>query len=145
MNNRFEVSSNRAGGFTLVEVMVAVLVLSVGLLGFAALQSRGLRLNHDALIRTQATFLANDMMDRMRTYDASSASGFTATPTGDACDNSISTIANDLNCWGELVGAALPGGTGTITLVSGNVYRLNLSWVDRESGTTKSQLWEVEL
>ena len=74
MNNRFEVSSNRAGGFTLVEVMVAVLVLSVGLLGFAALQSRGLRLNHDALIRTQATFLANDMMDRMRTYDASSAS-----------------------------------------------------------------------
>lgn len=136
---------NTNSGFTLVEVMVAVLVLSVGLLGFAALQTRGLRLNHDALIRTQATFLANDIMDRMRTYDVATVGAFSATASGEDCDPAVSTITNDLNCWGELVSAALPSGTGAITLISGTQYLVTLSWSDRESAGTKTQVWEVEL
>ena len=52
-------SSNRYGrgtaGFTLLEVLVAVVVLSVGLLGLASLQVNGLRFNHSAYMRTQAT------------------------------------------------------------------------------------------
>lgn len=145
MSNFGTIKKKTTAGFTLVEVMVAVLVLSVGLLGFAALQTRGLRLNHDALIRTQATFLANDMMDRMRTYDVSLVGGFVETPTGDTCDTSASSIANDLNCWGDLVSAALPNGTGAITLVAGTQYQVSLSWSDRESASTKTQVWEVEL
>lgn len=48
----------RDGGFSLVEVLVALLVLAIGLLGLAALQAQGLRFNHDAYVRTQATNLA---------------------------------------------------------------------------------------
>ena len=48
----------RATGFSIVEVLVALIVLAIGLLGLAALQAQGLRFNHDALIRTQATNLA---------------------------------------------------------------------------------------
>lgn len=56
----------RAAGFTLLEVMIAVFVLSVGLLGLALLQTTGLRLNTDSYSRTQATYAAYDIIDRMR-------------------------------------------------------------------------------
>ena len=50
-----------------MEVLIAILVLSVGLLGLAQIQNQGLRFNHDAYYLTQANFLANDMVERMRT------------------------------------------------------------------------------
>lgn len=53
-------------GFSLVEVLVAVLVLSVGLLGLAALQIAAVRANDSARLRTQATLAAYDLADRLR-------------------------------------------------------------------------------
>ena len=54
-------------GFSLIEVLVALFVLSIGLLGLAALQTTGLKLNHQSYERTQATLQAYDIIDRMRT------------------------------------------------------------------------------
>ncbi|MBI2380820.1 MAG: type IV pilus modification protein PilV [Gammaproteobacteria bacterium] len=53
-------------GFSLVEVMVAVLVFSVGLLGFAALQISSLNNNQEAYLQSQALAVANDLASRMR-------------------------------------------------------------------------------
>lgn len=53
-------------GFTLVEVLVSLVILSIGLLGIFAMQSRALMDNQDAYLRTQAIFLAYDMGDRIR-------------------------------------------------------------------------------
>jgi type IV pilus modification protein PilV len=53
-------------GFTLIEVLVALFVLAIGLLGLAMLQTTGLRFNTNSYSRTQATLLAYDIMDRMR-------------------------------------------------------------------------------
>ena len=53
-------------GVTLLEVMVSVLVFSVGLLGMAGLMLVSQRTNHSAFLRTQAGFLAQGMIDRMR-------------------------------------------------------------------------------
>lgn len=53
-------------GFGLVELMVAVFVLSIGLLGIAGLQITGIKSNHAALIHTQSAQLAYDLADRMR-------------------------------------------------------------------------------
>ncbi|HLE93281.1 MAG TPA: type IV pilus modification protein PilV, partial [Sulfuricaulis sp.] len=53
-------------GFSLIEVLVALLVLSIGLLGLAALQTTSLQYNTGSYFRTQATFLAYDIIDRMR-------------------------------------------------------------------------------
>lgn len=60
--NRF---SSR-GGFTLLEVLVALLIFSLGLLGMAGLLSVSVRTNHSAYVRTQVTFLAQALADRMR-------------------------------------------------------------------------------
>ena len=56
----------RQRGFSLVEVLVAVLVLSVGLLGLAGLQIAGLRSNESARTRTQVVIAAYDLADRLR-------------------------------------------------------------------------------
>lgn len=53
-------------GFSLLEVLVAVFVLSIGFLGIAGLHVFGLRSNLDSQFRTQAAFLAQEMADRMR-------------------------------------------------------------------------------
>ena len=53
-------------GLTLIEILIAVVILSIGLLGLASLQSTGLRFNQSAAMRSQATILAYDMSDRMR-------------------------------------------------------------------------------
>ena len=56
----------KQNGFTLLEVLIALLVLSIGLLGLAALQTIGLRSSTMANLRTVATLKAYDMSDRMR-------------------------------------------------------------------------------
>ena len=61
-------------GFTLVEVLVSLVILAVGLLGLAMLQTTGLRNNTNSYSRTQATYLAYDLVDRMR----ANAVGFSA-------------------------------------------------------------------
>jgi len=56
----------RQRGFNLIEVLVALVVLSLGLLGLAALQNMGLKLGNESYQRTQATLLVYEMIDRMR-------------------------------------------------------------------------------
>jgi type IV pilus modification protein PilV len=53
-------------GFTLIEVLVTVIIMAIGLLGVAGLQLAGMRSNHSAFLRTQATIAAYDLIDRMR-------------------------------------------------------------------------------
>ena len=67
MNNR-HIHRHCSGqrGFSLLEVLIAVVVLSIGLLGLASLQATSLRMNQEALMRSQEAHLAYDMIDRMR-------------------------------------------------------------------------------
>ena len=53
-------------GFSLVEVLIALLVLSIGLLGLANLQGQSISSSYNAHLRTQATSLARSVIDRMR-------------------------------------------------------------------------------
>lgn len=77
--------ASKNSGFTLVEILVALLVLAIGLLGLALLQTSGLRLNTNSYSRSQATFLAYDIIDRMRanvagfqagSYDVANATAY---------------------------------------------------------------------
>lgn len=95
-------------GFTLLESMVALLILSVGLLGVAGLQSLGLKMNSDAMQRTQASILAYDIAEKLRmdpdeSYDSSSAyfTTFDASELveGAVCDETSVTVSSTINCW----------------------------------------------
>jgi type IV pilus assembly protein PilV len=120
-------------GTTLIETLVALLVLSIGLLGVAALQVNALQNNQMAHVRSQASVLAYDLADRMRANRAAALAGlynvaFGATPTG--------TNLNELDVqnWKAALANTLPTGDGQLTLV-GNVAVIQVRWATRTGGT----------
>lgn len=123
------------GGFTLLEVMVAAVVLSVGLLSLAGLQVIGLRTSHSSYLRTQATIQSYDIIDRMRAneegveksmvntnYNQPSQAGSagienTACETINGC-NASDMAGHDLFRWNQAIVDVLPGGVGVVCVDS---------------------------
>ena len=110
----------------LVEVLVAVLVLSVGLLGMAGLQLSSMRANASALAKTQATTLAADMLDRMRANRAAAVAGDYDTGFADAHSGS-SVAEEDLAEWKVLLARALPEGEGEV-ISNGALVTVTVRW-----------------
>jgi len=133
---------NKSTGFTLIEVLIAMVVLAIGLLGLAGLQVTSLKNNQSAYNRSQATQLAYDLADRMR----ANVAGVAAYPAGTAaaienCKNTTGCspadmAVNDLFDWNSAISSALPnGGTGTIS-VTGSVYSITISWAENRDEDT---------
>ena len=111
-------------GFTLVEVLVALVVLSVGLLGMAKMVMVSSHSNDSAYLRSQATALAYQAMDSMRAnLIAATANGYATplnvmpAPTGNCsavCANTALALS-DVYGWKQHLKNALPSGTGSIT------------------------------
>ena len=119
-------SPRKQCGFTLLEVLIALLILSIGLLGLASLQTNGLRSNQMASMRTTATQLAYDIADRMRAnpagvdaqnYVIASGAADPTIPTGESCEDISCTAAQmatyDLAQW-RTAARTLPGGNTSI-------------------------------
>ena len=136
MHPLYSYSTNKNAGFTLIEVLVAMVVLAVGLLGMAGLQANSIRNNQSAYNRSQATQLAYDLADRMRdnisgvaTYTSGTAAAIGNCKIITGC-SPAEMAANDLFEWNSAISAALPnGGTGTITISDG-VYSITISWTE---------------
>lgn len=114
----------RQWGFTLVEVLVALIVASIGLLGVATLSLQATRYNVDAKLRGQATYLAGDMADRIRANPAGALTNydFPAAVAGvnSNCDTAAppctaaERAAQDVWEWNTLVTQLLPGADWSI-------------------------------
>jgi type IV pilus assembly protein PilV len=136
-------------GFSLIEVLIAVVILAGGILGMAAMQAMGLKNNLSAYQRSQATQLAYNMADRMRanlnaagTYatDATTASATQGQSAQASCLTtagcSFTNMAvNDIYEWNAKVSNVLPSGEGIITF-SDPVYTITISWDDDRDSTT---------
>ncbi|NOX91889.1 MAG: type IV pilus modification protein PilV [Gammaproteobacteria bacterium] len=134
-------------GFTLIEVLVTLVVLAIGLLGLAGLQASSLKHNNNAYQRTQATFLAYDILDRMRvnpmgieagSYDAVDTESL---PTDPSCVGTSCTPAqladNDALEWATRLTAALPSGRGVIAGTGANApFTITVMWDDMRTGAT---------
>ena len=68
--------TSKTAGFTLIEVLIALVVLSIGLLGVAGLQAKSQQFSRNAYLNTQATVIAHDMLERMRANPAGLKAGF---------------------------------------------------------------------
>ena len=146
---------NRHCGFALVEVLVAVVVLAIGLLGLAGLHATGFRDNHGAFVRTQATYAVNDLADRMRANRAAAIAGnyevgsAPAAPTFDCVTNFTGTsspgLCNpaemataDLVAWYAFLGNAMPGGNATIVCNpvgcgANAIHTIAVTWTGNQS------------
>ena len=130
-----------ATGFTLIEVLVAAVVLAIGLLGLAALHSLSMQANHNAYLRSQATNLTYDIADRMRANRAAALNNdyniaLGATPTG-------GTVAgDDLVEWKAALAASLPSGDGSVTR-NADVFTITVQWDDTR-GAAAAQQFAIE-
>lgn len=130
------ITSTKQLGFTLLEVLVAVLVLAIGLLGLAGLMASSVRNNQSAYQRTQATWLAYDIVDRMRVNRAAAlASSYDTalgTPATCAANPSLSgaMAAQDLTDWKNSLACVLPVGDGSVVVAADRTVTVTVQWND---------------
>ena len=151
MNIMHKRSGNRANdrahisGFTLVEVLVSLVVLSMGLLGIAKLVLFSAHSNDSAYLRSQATDLAYAILDDMRgnrsqamahAYDIaiSTAPGAPGACMGVGCAPAA-LATYDVNTWLARLAAALPSGTGSVVTTTtvtpaGTTASIIVQWDD---------------
>jgi len=119
-------------GFSMLEVLISLLVLSIGLLGLASLQVAGLQNNHSAYLRSQATLLSYEIVDSMRANRQAALDGaydldsYGDTPGGS--DNEAVTW--DLEDWISNLENTLPEGRGRIRVQSDGNVIVWVRWLD---------------
>lgn len=134
--NTGQTKRRRQGGFTMMEIMIALLVLSVGLLGLAGLQLSSVRANNSSFFMSQAAWYAYDLADRIRanpgavgggTYENLDTDNVAAQNcmAGGGC-NPQQLAEHDAMEWAGMV-ANLPAGRGIVTESDG-IYSITVMW-----------------
>lgn len=155
-------TSREQRGTTLIEVLISLLILAIGLLGMAGLQTVSLRNTQSAYIRTQATLLSSDVVERIRANLQAVEAGDYNNNTG-AVEDSCKTVAgcgagamagNDIAEWKIALQTNLPSGTGTVCVDSspddgtplapacdalGLVYAVKIWWDEDRDGTAEKR------
>ena len=139
----YKYSYRQIHGFTLLEVLIALVVLSIGLLGLMTLQTNSLKFNHASKLHDEATTLAYDILDRMRinktmavtttayAFDTSSGTITAANCVSSSC--TPAQLANyDKGEWKTAIESSLPGGIGKISYVdlpdNTRLYTIKITW-----------------
>lgn len=121
----------RQNGLSMLELLVALIIFSLGIMGIASLHANGLKYSHTAENRSQASLLSSDIIDRARAnlpnlqdYELSLGK----LPNG----NKRHVIAQtDLEEWYERVSTYLPGGQGEVTIKDKRLS-VRIVWNDRD-------------
>lgn len=160
MNIHLVRHTTRVDGFTIVEVLISLLILSVGLMGLATLQVVGLQNTQGGAQRAQAANLAYDITDRMRTNPAAVTAGSynVAAPVGApnpapivmvdcfgaaANCSTAQMAAHDLGQWQTQLGAYLNNGTGAIATVDNGTttqVTVTIQWADAYTVNTGNEI-----
>lgn len=121
-------------GVALIEVLIAFLILSVGLLGFSALQVRTVKSTQSSLQRGDASLLANSILESMRANRAAALlQAYNLSLTCDVPAASGSLASADLVAWFTALKAGLGSGAGTcgdITCNAEGLCTVNVYWDD---------------
>lgn len=145
---RASVSRREQGGFSMIEVLIALVVLAIGLLGFALMQTMNLRYTQSANNRTHATNLAYDLLDQMRANRLSAAQYSNATfaigaVTGTNASNCSRPVGANIPITGAGSDASVIGrwqcqvvealgdqASATVTYINGEAV-ITLNWGER--------------
>ena len=144
MNPSLENHRLNQSGVAMLEVLITIVILAFGLLGFAGLNAAGIVSNHSSYLRSQAALQAYDMADRIRanltgantsmSYDNISGAGTDPGCILTGC-TWVQMAAYDQWAWNAANAALLPAGTGTVTR-SGNFLIVTVMWDGDRKGAT---------
>ncbi|MGX2042136.1 type IV pilus modification protein PilV [Methylocaldum sp. MU1018] len=129
-------------GFTLMEVLIAFLIMAIGLLGLAGLQVTGLRNDQSAFHRSQAVILAYDILDLLRANRQDARDGVYNLALGADAPTGSSRSAQDLNRWLAELANHLPQGDGAVN-VANDLVTITVQW-DDSRGVEAPQAFVVE-
>ena len=132
-----KITTRTERGFSLIEVLIALIIMSVGMLGIASLYVHSMQAGRTSLFRHNAVTLAGDVADRMRA-NPTGANAYTALlgadndciDGGTNCSNT-QMAAQDILAWQLQADDTLPNGTVTIgfdNTVNPPVYTIAINW-----------------
>ena len=129
-------------GVSLLESLIALLVISIGLLGIAALQITSMQQNNSALYHSKAVWIGYNIADRIRAnltefdgYDGTVTSNSYNQDCSDGCTAAQMVVADQADMASEIQN--LPGGLGTITIDPGsNELLIKIMWDDEGTGAS---------
>jgi len=124
------------GGFTLVEVLIALIILSVGMLGIAGLYVHSMQAGRTSIFRHHAVTLAGDVADRIRA-NPRAAIAYSQAGANNNCVNGgvdctpVQMAGNDVFLWDQQAADTLPNGTVTVDFDNTVIpwtYQITVAW-----------------
>jgi len=128
----------RVSGFTLIEVLIALVILSVGMLGIAGLYVHSMQAGRTSIMRHNAVTLVGDIADRIRANPRAGPAYALAGANNNCVDGGINCTlgqmaANDIFLWDQQAANTLPNGTVTILFNNGvapPTYQITVAWTE---------------
>lgn len=123
-------------GFSLVEVLIALVIMSVGMLGIAGLYVHSMRAGRTSMLRHNAVTLAGDIADRIRA-NPRAAVAYTGVGANNNCVaantdcNEGQMAAHDILSWDQQAAETMPNGDVVVIFdnsVSPPLYTITISW-----------------
>ena len=140
---------HRQAGFTLVEVLLALLVLCVGMLGTAAILLESLRASRSGIARTQAVTHAADLADRILA-NRTTTNAYDCDGSCEAGEGGNAVAVADLDTWRDAVADRLPGGVASVSFTPGGpaspaVYLVGVGWTEGGAAVQFTYRLQVEV
>lgn len=109
-------------GFSLLEVLISLLIFTIGFLGLVSLQHIAMKLTHDAVLQNTAADLAESLLTQVR----------------------VEGDSNNIGPWQVRVNESLPDGKGSL-VKQGDNFTITLQWQEREHSTKSGASQEYRL
>lgn len=145
----------KTNGFTIIEVLITMVILSIGVLGLGLLQLTAMQNTQGGYLRSQAAILAYDIIDSMRAnIPAVSAGNYglafnAATPAAADCYGlaanctTLQMASSDLNRWRTVLATYMPSGNGQVATVDlgGGTTQVTVAvvWIDPYSAESGNE------
>lgn len=142
-------TSTRSGGFSLIEVLIALVIMSVGMLGIAGLYVHSMQAGRTSIFRHQAVTLAGDIADRIRANPGAGADYLVAGVDNGCVAGGVDCTPtqmaqNDIFLWDQQAANSLPGGAINVAFNNGvtpNVYTVTITW--NEPGQAQQAQYQI--
>lgn len=154
MRCQYSGAGNSANGFSLIEVLIALIVMSVGMLGIAGLYVHGMQAGRTSLFRHHAVALAGDVADRIRANPMGQANYVDNGTAGQPETNCLAETctpaemaASDMYFWDQQAAATLPDGDVTVAHAASTgagdpaTYTVTISW--SEAGQDPPPIYQI--
>lgn len=148
---------SRQTGMSLIEILIAIVIIAIALFGTASLQMSAMRMGQGGVFRSHAVFLAQDIAERMEANAPGAIAGsyvVALTGTPPTVDTTCETAAcpqaalatYDIAQWANTVSTALPQSSWSITqTVAGtpSTYTIVVRWIDRRTKTADTTVGAI--